>query len=245
MAKKQVDASETTLKALEKQLESAQDGLKTHQEREAMLRGELEAKESALRALDVELSERVEEMLKSIPATDSAQLVAGLEGFRQSGRQELSEKVLVLQTALNAERQQVARVEAEIRQVDKLIQQEVDDQAAREVHSIGLDLIERIKIANGARFRLNDAVKAVPHIRDWPDRFQRLGLKWPLSLGVLLQSHIQRANIDSLDLSRIAQLLTDIGHAYGEKPLSLPGQPNAALSTRRENYFENKTLELN
>ena len=160
----------------------AQEALESHKDREGMVRAELEAKESKLRELDVELSERVEGLLRNIPPGDSSRLIGELEQFRQSGRFELTEAITVLQTALKAEAREVSRAESQLREAGRLIQQEVDDRTAREVHALGLDFIERFKLVNGLRLRLFDEVQRAG-ISDWPERFQRLGLKWALALA--------------------------------------------------------------
>jgi hypothetical protein len=243
MARKTIETTGDRLKELETQRGVAQEALESHQEREGMVRAELEAKEANLRELDVELSERVEALLKNIPPGDSARLIGELEQFRQSGRFELTEGITVLQTALKAEAREVWKAEGQLKEIGRLIQQEVDDRTAREVHACALEFVERFKVCNGARMRLFDMTLQAP-FSDWPERFQRLGLKWPTSLGVLLQSHISKRNPDGLDVAEIARRLESISQAYGEKPLQLPGSKGMQNPPPMErNWYHNPPPE--
>ncbi len=240
MAKKAQDTTDTRLKELQEALQAAQEALKAHTERQAALQAELEGKESELRTLDVELNARVEELLRNIPPGESSRLLSELEQFRQSGRADLNQQVMALQLALKLEAGQVRKAEVEVKKAAALIEQEHFDQKAKELHAELLDFSERFKALNGKRLRLFELAHTAG-FKDFINRFQRLGLKFPLSYGVLCDSHLATRNASTMNVHQVAEQLESIGHAYNERPLQLPGQPHGSdrIPMHRD-YFLNK-----
>ena len=240
MARKSTDSALDHLKELQAQQSAAEESLRGHREREEALRKELDTKESELRMLDVELSERIETLIANIPPGDSSRLLGELEQFKQSGRADLNQAVTALGVALRAEAAQVRKAEAEVKKAAALIEQEHFDQAARDLHGELSDFVEKFKVLNGKRLRLFELARTCG-FKDFVPRFQRLGLRYGISYGVLCDSHLATRNPDTMNVFQIAEQLESIGRAYDQKPVQLPGQPHGSDRIPMErDYFFNK-----
>jgi phage-related tail protein len=198
MAKKAANDTQDRLRELEAQQQAAEEAFSAHRERLEALQDELEKAKSALRMKDLELDKKVEELLDSLPPTGSSEkLVTELQKFKQAGRSELNERVIAFEAAIKLESGHFRKAEAQIPTITRQIEQEHFDQVAREIHSELADFNERFKALNGLRLRLFELVKSCG-FKDAPERFKRLGLRFPMSFGILVSEHIATRSPDTL-----------------------------------------------